>query len=923
MFKSLIVFVKKSFSGPHTWKKGLHIILFCGLIILVVFTRPTSAKTKSAASAGGLEKVVLQLKWYHQFNFAGYYAAVEKGFYREAGLDVTIREGKPGMDFIEEVVSGRAHYGVEMPELLIQRHEGKPVVVLAAVFQHSPQILLARADSGIRSPHDLIGRKVMWRHGSAAELLAMLINEKVPLDRIEFLELSWDIDDLINGRVDAIHAYVTDQPFSLVKAGIDSISLSPLTYGIDFYGDCLFTSEKELSGHPERARLFREASLRGWEYAMENPEELIDIISTRYKTRSSREYMWNEFRHINQLMLPKLIEIGHMNPGRWEHIGDTFVKLDMLDPDYSLEGFLYDPAVKPDYKKLMKIAWGMIFVLLAISFISLILFIYNRNLKRQVLERTNHLSSEIAERKRVEQEISKSKAQFEAIFNSIADAVVFVDTDRKIMMINPAFTRIFGYTLDEIIGRTTEFFYADPDKYREQGQKRYSKDANITKPIYEMDYKRKDGTVFPAETLGAHVKNSAGEVMGFIGVMRDITRRKQVEEEKANLEASLRQAHKMEAIGTMAGGIAHDFNNMLSVILGNADLAKIKTGEESKASDNIDRIVKASSRARDLVQQILAFTRQTEKKTEPIDIVQTTGDSLRLLHATIPKSVEIRRNFDLDAKIFVVADPTQIHQLMLNLCTNAIQAMHEKGILAINLTEENLTDKDLFNQIDKKPGPYIRLTVRDSGGGIAPDILERIFDPFFTTKDIGQGTGMGLSVVHGIVESTGGFITVDSVVGQGTSFDLYFPKADNTRVQKAKIAVTIPTGSERILFIDDEQTLADLGKEILGSLGYAVTTVTNSRAALAMFKSQPDDYDLIVTDMTMPELTGKELAAELLQIRPDVPIILFTGYSSVISKEDAEKAGIRKFCMKPYDTIKLATTVRKVLDEDSARPHSS
>ena len=305
---------------PIAFPRRLSFInIFSILCFSLIFSFISSSAFDAKQSAGSnrkLDRVILQLKWTHQFNFAGYYAAAEKGFYKEAGLEVMIKEGRPGMDFVEEVISKRANYGVEMPELLLARHNGKPVVVLAAIFQHSPQIILARADSGIKSPHNLIGKKVMWRFDSAAELRAMLINENVSLEQIKFLKLSWNINDLIDGKVDAIHAYVTDQPLSLEKAGIESKILYPINYGIDFYGDCLFTSENELSEHPDRVRAFREASLLGWAYAMNNPEELMEIIREKHGSKSSLTYMRYEFDKIKQLMLPKLIEIGHMNPGR-------------------------------------------------------------------------------------------------------------------------------------------------------------------------------------------------------------------------------------------------------------------------------------------------------------------------------------------------------------------------------------------------------------------------------------------------------------------------------------------------------------------------------------------------------------------------------------------------------------------------------
>ena len=284
------------------------------------------------------------------------------------------------------------------------------------------------------------------------------------------------------------------------------------------------------------------------------------------------------------------------------------------------------------------------------------------------------------------------------------------------------------------------------------------------------------------------------------------------------------------------------------------------------------------------------------------------------MRSTIPTSVEISNKFELDER-FIKVDPTQFHQLIINLCTNATQAMHDKGVLKIGLTEINLT-KDSANQLGKEPGSYIRLSVSDTGEGMDPATIDRIFDPFYTTREVGQGTGMGLSVVHGIVESHGGFITVESEPGKGSTFHVFFPVAEKMPIDdEIEESRTLPTGNERILFVDDEKALTVIGSKMLEQLGYTVTTFTSSTVALEIFKSQQDGFDLIITDMAMPDLTGKELAAELLKVRPDIPIILCTGYSSIISKENAEEFGIREFCMKPWDMKQLAKTVRKVLDE--------
>ncbi|MCF7955364.1 MAG: ABC transporter substrate-binding protein [Phycisphaerae bacterium] len=492
------------------------------LLTIIALSPLASAEEKSPAK---LEKVRLQLKWLHQFNFAGYYAAVEKGFYRDAGLDVTIAEGHPGMNFIDEVVSGRAEYGVEMPELLIARNQGKPVVVLAVIFQHSPQIILARADSNIHSPQDLSGRKVMWRLDSSAELRAMLISEGVDLDSLKIMELSWDINDLIDGKVDAIHAYITDQPLELKKRGIESIILKPIKYGVDFYGDCLFTSEKELSEHPERVRAFRRASLRGWEYAMKNPEEIMDVIQNNYKSKSTREYMLNEFKCINKLMLPDLVEIGHINSGRWKRIADTYVELGMMDGDYSLDGFIYDPDQKADYHYLL-VLLGVLGGVFVAGFSG---YLINRHLRNLVANRTA--------------ELEESRKLYRAIVQDQTELIYRSSSDFTLTFVNDAYCRYFGKKKEELIGQTfLQFVLEDQKNVVKEDLKSLTRDDPVKEWLYQVGLPNGE-TAWISWTNHA-IFDDDGLLVEFQGVGRDITEKKNSREKLLASEQQLRAANQ-------------------------------------------------------------------------------------------------------------------------------------------------------------------------------------------------------------------------------------------------------------------------------------------------------------------------------------------------------------------------------------------
>jgi PAS domain S-box-containing protein len=396
-------------------------------------------------------------------------------------------------------------------------------------------------------------------------------------------------------------------------------------------------------------------------------------------------------------------------------------------------------------------------------------------------------------------------------------------------------------------------------------------------------------------------------------IATDITRIKDLEKESLRIQAQLQQAQKMEAIGTLAGGIAHDFNNILSAVIGYTEIALADVPEGNSQHRNLQEVLKAGSRARDLVKQILTFSRQTEQELKPVQINQIIRETLKLLRASLPTTVKISHDIQSDSA--VLADPTQIHQVIMNLFTNAAHAMRASGgQLKIDLTDVVLGGNFIEQHPYLSPGAYVKLRVTDSGHGMEKAILDRIFDPFFTTKDRGEGTGMGLAVVLGIVKSHGGTITVDSEPQRGSTFNVFLPIIMQEVDLDIRSKEPVPTGTERILFIDDEKSLVDLGQQILERLGYDVTIRTSSVEALELFMEQPDKFDLVITDMTMPNMTGDDLAARLMNIRADVPVILCTGYSERISRERAHELGIKEFILKPIVMRELAKKVRKVLD---------
>jgi PAS domain S-box-containing protein len=487
-----------------------------------------------------------------------------------------------------------------------------------------------------------------------------------------------------------------------------------------------------------------------------------------------------------------------------------------------------------------------------------------------------------------------------------AEAIIITNTDYIIQYVNPAFERITGYSKNESVGR--DLLMLEGDWQNEAVFKRICRNLWQGKAWRgQLKNKRKDGADFETEVSVSPVFDTSGEIMNFVAVKRDIT-------EQVKLEAQLRQAHKMEAIGTLIGGISHDFNNLLLPIIGYTEMALCDAPEQSPIRRYLEQALRAANRGKDMIKRLLSFSRnRQELLMVEMDVSTVVGEALMLLKASLPSSIEISEDID---KGMVRADGTQIHQVLVNLCMNAAHAMSGKGILGVSLSEAELNGDDLalFPDRDLEPGTYVKLSVCDSGCGMDEQTLGRIFEPYFTTKEVGKGTGLGLAVVHGIVKRHGGVITVRSELGKGSAFDVYLPRVEMAPEAPTETTSILPRGKERILLIDDEPMVADLGAMVLERLGYRVTSKTSAPDALELFRSNPHAFDLILTDYTMPHLSGTDLAGAILEIRPDMPILLCTGYSEKITETAAKELGVRGFAMKPLNRKQLAELVRSVLD---------
>ncbi len=515
---------------------------------------------------------------------------------------------------------------------------------------------------------------------------------------------------------------------------------------------------------------------------------------------------------------------------------------------------------------------------------------------------------DITDRKLAEEALLSEKWLVDEYINSLP-GLFYVFDENQLVKWNKEWERVSGYSADEIsqMYGTDLFEGLDKTIIADRMMKVFVDGIADA----EAEIVTKQGKRIPYYFTGLRKEFSGKPHLVGLGI--DITARKRAEEEKAKLEAQLRQAHKIEAIGTLAGGIAHDFNNILGIIVGNTELSLGDVPKWNPAYQYLKEVQKACLRARDVVRQLLSFSRKSEQQKMPVMIAPIIKETSMLLRASIPSNIDIRYNIPDDPGN-IMADPTQIHQVVLNLCTNAADAIAgQDGVLEISLDSTALDEKAAAQHEDLAPGPYVRLSVSDNGQGIGPSEIARIFDPYFTTKEVGKGTGLGLSVVHGIVKSHKGEIKVHSAPGKGTTFVIFFPMVEEEAEKPPAVREKPPRGNERILFVDDEDAMAKLGKKGLERLGYLVTAATSARKAIALFRADPDGFDLVISDMTMPEMTGDKLAKEIMETRPGMPVILCTGYSEHITEDKARDMGISAFVMKPVLGKEMAVTIRQVL----------
>ncbi len=864
-----------------------------------------------AARASELQPVTLQLKWKHQFQFAGYYVAQEKGYYRQAGLEVRFLEARPGREPIDAVLAGEAEYGVGTSDLLLYRARGVPVVVLGVLFQHSPLTLVALKDSGISSVHDLVDRKVMIEPHSA-ELLAFLTREGVPPARLRQQVHSFDVDDLLGGTVDAMSVYSTDEPWALAVARTAYVAFSPREAGVDFYGDNLFTTQAEVSAHPDRVKAFRDASFRGWKEAMEHPAETVDLILAKYPTAKSRDQLLFEAEQMKSLIQPELVEPGYMHAGRWEHMASVYLELGMLQREVPMAGFLYatGPAV-PSW-----VGWALA-ALAALTVLggsaAGLVFRANRSLAREIASR------------------AESEQRFRALFES-APEPTWLLVGERIAECSASAASALGYPGREALeGRTVVELTAPEARPDESGRPAESRPGPAATSAEawqgQVDRALFDGFArFPwrlarlgAGSMPVHMTLARLRWRGEDAVyctFRDVSVHLEAEAALERARAEAEAASRLKSL--FLANMTHELRTPLHAITSLAWLGQ-RERDPARLREYFDHVHQSSETLASIVNDVLDFSRieagRLQIEAVPFELRKPLLEVRSLFEGAAQKK-GLAISFEIDAEIphWVKGDPLRLKQVLTNLCSNAVK-FTERGRIAVRAL-----------LLSRSPDRVsVAFDVEDSGIGLSPEQVARLFQPFTqadasTTRRYG-GTGLGLAISRQLVGLMGGNLEVESALGRGSTFtvalelDLADSPGSETPSPQAGSARQLPDlRGLRVLVVEDNAVNQLLAVKLLERARATVSVAGNGRQAVEALAKSPTGFDAVLMDLQMPELDGYQ-ATEAIRGRlgvRDLPIYAMSAHALAEEKARCFAVGMNGHLPKPIDVDALYRTLAEV-----------
>ncbi|MDX1482918.1 MAG: ABC transporter substrate-binding protein [Alphaproteobacteria bacterium] len=853
-----------------------------------------------AVAATKANTVTLQLQWDHQFQFAGYYAALWKGFYAEEGLTVTIRSAfEPDGKFhkpTEEVATGRADFGVGAIDILKARDQGRPLVILASVYQHSPVAFYARAGTELRSPADLTRLTVATRgiNGRAyPELMAMLRAENIPPARIRTqpIRLRLGLRDLSAGNVDVAAGFTISAGWIARELNLALTALYPSSYGVDFYGGALFTHKRLLDQSPETAEAFIRASLKGWRYALTHGEEIADRIAAelprRIPLKDARGFNRFQIEQVARLIQADVITLGHINHARWGRMHAALKDIGLVKGQFEEKQAIYDrhQLARDRITKTHRFAIGLTIAALTLGLgFWLVTVVRNRRLKQHTT-----------------QQLRESEAKYRAIMAAQPDLIFMLSREGvhldyyasslEDLLVEPE--KFLGRRVDEVL----------PADIAELYKKRIS-DTLRTQQLQQFEYQLdfEDGY----RSFDCRMVVSGKDQV--LAIVRDVTAQRETAKQ-------LQQAQKMEAVGQLTGGIAHDFNNLLAVALGNVELAEDAARSGGDVRPYLAAIKRATERGASLTHQLLAFSRRQTLFPVALDVGKLTREMTDLLSRTLGETIEVKVTGQ-DGLWLCEADPNLLESAILNLAINARDAMPQGGTLTITTGNARFDGEDAGAQSGSKPGDYVMVAVSDTGTGMSKDVMEHVFDPFFTTKEVGRGTGLGLSMVYGFVKQSGGHVTVESEEGLGTTIKLYLPRSVQAEEELTEAdGDDIPESrGETVLVVEDDADVRTLSVSLLTALGYGIVEAADGHSALRALEKAPR-VNLLFTDVVLPGgMNGGELAAEVQKRHPGLPVLYTSGYAELSNFDSSALDKRTTLLHKPYRLSELARKVRAALD---------